>query len=426
MLYEGEKFMEARNFRYLFENVSEGIVHSGCISDTIAGKITSFVYMCGIRNQTEALPEEEVMLRAEKSKGICDIFVLASFSIYYLKKMLRIIKRRKIVTMILPYVTPSQRMALLHRYAKEVDDKRIKALIEHPYLFFKDQGIENIYFLYGNGVNLYGDLEQLRPGYHFELLESRELQQIKETEGYYIPVVKAGYIIENKWIFYFGHYGNDNYSYEQYTKDLFGKRKMSFRGYGPVNHRVRSQPREHTKAASEMSSSTIVMFQSPLFTNPQNIDCVATAKLFTKDQDCVPDIFPNKRNCYWKCGYLEDHTSFHKHKSKERVSSCLGILLLGNVDLGKHFADIEKRFRSIISLVRAITIPGCGKKEFWNMKFLTMFFGDDSRYWICGLDWETSYNPIVEIVIASPRNSIVTISDEFGYCFSGYLTVTVE
>lgn len=102
------------------------------------------------------------------------------------------------------------------------------------------------------------------------------------------------------------------------------------------------------------------------------------------------------------------------------------MMLLGNVDFNRYLSTIKKRFACVIDQIRAITLPECGKREYWNRQCLSFMYGKDTKYWICGLARETSPAVISDIVVADPRNHVVTISEEFGFCFSGYLVATAE
>jgi hypothetical protein len=382
--------MEARNFRYLFENTDDGIVLSGGIWDMRDNQCTNFAYVCGMRNKKEVDNEGHgAMFRFERNNEPCHIFILASFSIYYIKTLLRMLHRHQLRTVLLPYVSLQHRLALLQWYQGERKlEPGLAEFMEHPYTYLKNTGVENVYLLQGNGEVWRGEEHQFASGHHFELLDKGKLQTINEMEGHYVPVVKAGYIIENDWLFYFGHYEPDVSLYEQ---------------------------------PGSIINSTIVMFQCPLHTGSDETDSVMAEKVFSRQKNCVPYFDIEEKNCFYKCIYEEDYTVYRKHKKQYREEGCFGTLTVGNVNMGRYLQEIFGRFYGVRKQIRAITISSCGNREYWNRQCLTMMLGEDLQYWVCGLDRTTSPFVISDVAVASPLNRIVTISEEYGYCFSGYL-----
>ena len=93
--------MKARVFRYLFENVEDGIVLSGGIRNTEKEQCTNFTYVCGMRNKKEG-KEADMPLRYELSAEMCHIFVLASYTAIYIKSLLKMVRMHKVETVVLP------------------------------------------------------------------------------------------------------------------------------------------------------------------------------------------------------------------------------------------------------------------------------------------------------------------------------------
>lgn len=381
--------MKARMFRYLFENVDDGIVLSGGIRNTMKNQCTNFTYVCGMRNKKDG-KETDMPLRYELSGEICHIFVLASYTAIYIKSLLKIVRMGRVENVVLPYLPPQRRLSLLHWYKGEgISEPELARFLECPYRYLKEANVENVYLVYGNGESWQGAEYQLQPGPHFECLDPKELQMVQEMERCYVPVVKAGYLIVNDWLFYFGHFGHENNFYDR---------------------------------SSGMFSSSIVMYQGPLYTDNHKIDSIMTGKIFTREKACNP-YFSNSevKNCFYRCLYEEDHADFRKHKRKECNAGCFGTLTVGNINMGRFLPEVRARFFGLLRQVRAVTLPGCGNREYWNRQCLTMVLGESFKYWICGLDRKTSPSVISDVVVASPQNRIVTVSREYGYCFSGYL-----
>lgn len=387
--------MKIKNFRYLFDNTDDGVVLSGGIWDAEEDQYTNFAYVCGMRNKKETDKKGQgVMFRFEKSGEPCHIFILASFSIHYIKVLLRMVHWRRVRTVLLPYVPKQQRLALLQWYQGEGEDEpEFSGFMEHPYSYLKSAGVSDVYMIYGNGEAWHGNERQKKPGHYFELAEEKELQGIKAMEGCYVPVMKAGHIIENGWLFYFGQYGHNLSLYEQ---------------------------------PGGVISSSIAMFQGPIDTDSRKVDSVMTGKVFARQRDCEPYFKQGEKNCFYRCIYQEDFAVYRRHKKTYSAFGCFGTFSAGNINMGRYLSEVCTRFRDVLRQVRAITVPGCGNREYWNRQCLTMIFGDNIQYWVCGLDHTTSPFVLSDIIVASPQNCVVTISEEYGYCFSGYLTPVAE
>lgn len=106
--------MEARYFRYLFENVPDGIIQWGYVEDARVKEKAFYVYLSennlrrvNIHTQratTEALrhlPMEEI-----------DVLVLGEFKVFYIMSFLEILKARRVRSVVLPYIMPLQRESL--------------------------------------------------------------------------------------------------------------------------------------------------------------------------------------------------------------------------------------------------------------------------------------------------------------------------
>lgn len=384
--------MDIKDFRYLFENTEDGIVHSGCVGGDGERQETNFVYACGVQNP--GMPGEHVRFRFQKTMEPCHIFVLASFSSRYIRILLEMVRLRRVKTVLLPYVSPIGRLLLFQSQKEEMRNPEYMNFMAHPYSFLRQAGVEQVYLICGNGAPLMGEQQDMEPGHYFEPAEPKELHRIRELEGRYVPAVKAGYIIASGWLFYFGHYGED----------------LSCGGSSP----------------GELLSSTLAMFQGPLHTDGGTMDSVMTGKPFGRAKQCLPYFKRNTGNCLMSCLYKEDYAIYRKHKEAGASSGCFGTLSLGNANLNRYFNEIKERFKSVLLQIRAVTVPGSGNREFWNRHCLSFALGEGMKYWICGLDRRTSKEVIADMVVSSPLNRIVVISEEFGYCFSGYLVPCAE
>ena len=99
----------------------------------------------------------------------------------------------------------------------------------------------------------------------------------------------------------------------------------------------------------------------------------------------------------------------------------IGMLVLGNVNLNRYYADIRKRFLIISPRIRGIVIPNCGNGEDWNHQVLSFSPSENRVYWICCKRDITSVGVVGDIVLSSPNNRLLMIEDSQGCCLSGYI-----
>ena len=173
-----------------------------------------------------------------------DLVVVGEYTRDCLGILYALLQNTTIQTVIMPYVAPIHRMLVEQWISEEQDmeektlpeqwilepemspEKRLEfsCLIRHPYHALKNMGVENVYLLYGNCPPCSLDaVQNARKGNYFELADAEDLETIKIMEREYIPVVKAGCIIENKWVFYFSAYGMDVMELYQFTRRYYTK-----------------------------------------------------------------------------------------------------------------------------------------------------------------------------------------------------------
>lgn len=422
--------MRARYFRYLFENQEEGLVHSGCIYNSVEENTINYIYMVGSEcRKTTLRRKKEITEETDSMPETVDILIVGAYTVKYIRKLLSIVKGHWVKTIILPYLAPIQRLVLVDEINGS-EDKNREAIhfLQDPYQFLKNIGIENIYFLYGNGNAIGREPEELDWGVHFELADADTLQLIREMEGYSIPVVRAGYIVENDWLFYFGVYGIDIQIISNFTRDYFSHLENIDEVSSNLNEDYMNQMKnliqEYLKKFSTFSATTIVMFEGPLNASPQENDSFMAEKEFEKkeclkawmklhgDQACA---------CSIRCLYDKDYDTMQHHKNKEEDAPCFGILMLGNVNLNRYLSEIVTRFWKIRFRVRGVGIPNSGNNEEWNYQILNFSSLKNRVYWICSKHEITSSGVVNDIVLSSANNRFLIVKKDRGVCFSGYL-----
>jgi len=420
--------LNARNFRYLFENAKDGILQSGCIWDSGYEKVTNYLYMAQMQRKSET-KRMKVRIAKDELEQDLNFFILGSYTFPYVEKMLDIIKKNNVITVILPYIPPIQRLVLCHWHElSEGAGIEFAEFMENPYLYLKEAGIKNIYFLYENGKDLTGNLNYIKEGHYFGKVEKDIAHTINNLEGTEIPVYKAGYIVENQWIFYFGQYGRKLSAYPQFIYDWekYGAKHIPFKKDHELFDKVKEICYEYVKLFGTTIPTTIVMYQGPINDNHRDVDSVLTAKVFREDQGCKPEILSDGSNCLIKCMHHNDYALLKKHKERSRTESCFGVLLLGNVNLNYFLTEITQRFQCVNNKIRAVGMPSCGRIEFWNRKFPAVLEQGDIKYWVCTLHQKTDSTAIFNLLVNNAYNRVITVTEEYGYCFSGYLVPLVE
>lgn len=422
--------MQGKYFRYFFENTDEGLFQTGCVYDKEKQETINYIYMVGsyCRNTRQM---GRPYLYDEKSRipEIIDILVMGCYTVKYINKLIEIVKSHSIKTIILPYLAPIQRLALVEE-AKDrgVANKDAIRYLQDPYQFLKKFGIENIYFLYENGEVITREPEELVPGFHFELLDHESMKLIREMEGYSIPAVRAGYIVEIGWLFYFGVYGLDMQILSEFTRDYFSYIENIHEISENIQEDYASQMKrliqEYLRKFGSCSATTVIMYEGPLYAFPNENETFLTEKEFCREERgevrtrCRDD---SRCLCTISCIYQKDYDNINCRRDKMRDKARLGLLLLGNVNLNRYFSEIEVRFWILKPRIRGVCVPNCGNGEDWNHKILNISKVKDRIYWICGKHEITSVGVVSDIVLSRSNNRFLTIEDGGVCCLSGYI-----
>ncbi len=388
--------MEARYFRYLFENVPDGIIQWGFVNDTWFGEKVYYIYLAentlrrinvhtqrATQEALRHLPQEEI-----------DILVLGEFKVFYVVAMLEILKTRRVKSVVLPYIVPAYRQMLAESLPFP---ENVKNFILRPYSTLLRMGVEEIHYLYGNGKNITSNPDGFPEGVYFEQADEEALDQIEHIEGVHVELEKAGYIVKCDWLFYFGLYGPD----VEEMKELA----------------------THSEEGIDVMpiQTTITMFAGPLHDGPSYVDSVFTDKTFTRDLACARTTEMEKNWCDMRCMRYQDYSMLKQHTKSERKGSCFGILLLGNINLKQHMGELTGRYHSIGKRIRILTIPDGASFDKWNPQILAMFCGTDYHYWIAAMNRSSSGEVLKDIIFSSAYHHLVHVNAEFGSCFSGYL-----
>lgn len=405
------------------------MIHSGCIYNREKNKATNYMYLAGGCGEPHKQNQEGDGEEDDALPERIDILVVGGYAAEYLNKLIAIVRKHEIKTIILPYLAPIQRLILVEEMNKYGQAEREPVrFLQDPYLFLNQLGIESIYFLYGNGSIINREPEELACGCHFEQADRETIRLVREMEGYSIPVVRAGYILENEWLFYFGVYGPDVEILYSFTRDYFSHLENIHQVSDNLDEDYLGQMKkliqEFRRRFGVFPVATVVMFDGPIHSSPQDNDSFMSEKEFTWNEKCrelMKREEDGTSSCFIRCRYLKDYDTMQRHKDKQDNEPRFGILLLGNVNLNRYSSEILNRFWKIRSRIRGVGMPGCGNGEYWNHQILSVMSGRDRMYWICSRSESTSAGVVNDIVLSSVHNRLLVIGKNEGICFSGYL-----
>ncbi|MCI8447217.1 MAG: hypothetical protein HFH30_02230 [Eubacterium sp.] len=419
--------MDARLFRYLFENTSKAIIMTGCTWDKGAQDQIRYTY-----SSETNFHHLGMGLQAENRQMLyggrpIDLFVMGNFSIEDAKRLIYAIYNCAVKTVVIPYVTPIHRFFILQTLvARGIEDREIIKFIQAPYLYMEQSPVKRFYFIYGNG-NVYEKSDRtMYAGYNFESQSEEILDMIEEMEGYRIPVKKAGYIIDNRMLFYFGHFGMSLQTLRHFVHHYAKSGKIEkFDRNNFDDRQVKKMLFVYQKEFGDNGMDSLTMFCSPIEIIATQTDCVLNTIVIDKDDFCHADIQSDDGRCTLKCMLYNDYDVCRCHRT-ENAELRAGLLLLGNIKLSRHMEDLRKRYGFISNQIRAITLPNSGNINNWDSSMAALNAKKNAVFWICPLQAQTPDRVLREIKSANARYRIVGLNEEYGCCFNGFLTEKIE
>lgn len=406
---EGGATVLASYFRSLFENTKDGIIQSGCIRNREHRTQTTFLYMAGSYGRSGEWQGENEQ-EDEPPDGQLDYLILGSFTPNYICRMIDILTRYEVGTVILPYLAPIQRLVLAKQLPAGMHKRReVIRFLDAPLDYLKAWKVKQVYFLYENGAPISGSPEFLPPGSRFEPVEDDILKLVYEMEGCELPLVKAGYIALEQWLFYFGVYGPDIRQISKFVLEELSEDDSA--------EKIGALTEEFLKQFGEHPYGSVMMYHGPLGAAHTEKGSLLTARVFHRDQGCGREKLCDDMDCVMKCMHERDFEQMQCRKGGGRF----GIFLTGNVNMRKYFSEVAMRFWKVRDLVRVVTLPNCGAEKYWNARLLQLFQGRDTRYWVCPIRSDTGTRALLQIVTESSFNRLVQLNYEYGFCLSGYL-----
>jgi len=277
----------------------------------------------------------------------------------------------------MPYFNTEARNTILHRYGEtRTVSKEVEEFWDSPYVYFKRKGVEEVYLVSGNGGNYGG--EEVVPGDYFEIYSQQERKTMQEGEKESFPIYKAGYMVYDNWLFYFG-------------------------------------------AFEKGADSTLVLYHGSVGDNTVLEDCVLNVKNFSGMLDCSSQIHSKNSQCYMACTHKTDYDCLKRHNRKNMKQYINGTLLAGNMNMRDKVDMIYNRYFSVKEKIRFIGVPNGGSYEYWDKRMIGFGNQHYKSYWAVPSNKDTSAETIKEISMSSPYNNFVLLNEGYGLCISGYL-----
>ena len=100
-------------------------------------------------------------------------------------------------------------------------------------------------------------------------MKEEYLDYVKEMEGYFQPVVEAGYILENHWLMFMGCYGTDLKEIRDFCLEaLEEQRKIPVLGEVDCAQLNRQMAMSYLSRFGRDSFGTVVLYSSPVNGGP--------------------------------------------------------------------------------------------------------------------------------------------------------------
>ena len=419
--------MRGRYFRYIFQNEEGSLFHIGSIYNKEKQNVTNCIYLVGNYNRyAGARQDPKAYNGCSVIPEVIDILVLGGCTVGDISKLIYITKKHRVKTIILPYLTPIQRLVLMEDISeKSILAKEINHFLKEPYLFLKKADIGQIYFLYGNDEPVIRNPEELEPGIHFAPVSLEERKIIQMMEGRPIPVMQAGYIVENGWLFYFGMYGMGSHVLSDFTRHYFSHLENICEASENIDEDYTEQTRrliqEYYRKFGNCPATTVVMFEGALHASPEENESFMTQKEIGGLEACRGWVSRKDTGCTIRCMYGRDYDVMQNCKSSVVQEGKFGILMLGNANLNRYYPEIAERFYPIRTWTRGVCVPNCGSGEDWNYEIINLFAVEGRLYWICNKYDTTSVGMIGDIVLTSSQNRFLMLDKSCICCFSGYI-----
>ncbi len=414
--------MDVRLFRYLFENTSNAVIMSGCIWDKGVQEQLRYVYSCEMNHSPLEQNRQNGNGPMLYNGSPVHMFVMGSFSLEDAERLIHTIRNDVVGTVIIPYVAPIQRLLIMQSVVKKgIRDQEVMEFLQTPYLYLKKAKVEKVYFIYGNGKAFEKAEHEMYPGFYFETQDQEILDIIEEMEGYRIPVMKAGHMVNNRTLFQFGYFGIDLHRIRHF---LFHYAKSA--RIGKIDEReIMKMLLAYRKAFTDHGMETLTMFCSPTEIIATQTDCVLNTIVIDKEDFCHADIERDDGRCTVKCMLYNDYDVCHCHRT-EKAELRAGMLLLGNIRLNKHIQELQRHYRVVAPQIRAVSVPNSGNVYNWESSFMNLDEKKNAVFWICPMSGQIQNQVLGEIKAKNARFRIIVLNEEYGCCFNGFLTEKTE
>lgn len=134
--------MNAKYYRFLFQNVEDGVCHTGSIVDTYEKKEYHFIYISGLKDSLSSSSVEDERFSKVQEYQLVVLADLCAFSIH---KVVRVLRQSKVVKVVLPKFDLTDLKVLAKRGKEEgIYSEEELSFIDEPYAFLKNAGVQEI------------------------------------------------------------------------------------------------------------------------------------------------------------------------------------------------------------------------------------------------------------------------------------------
>lgn len=387
--------MASRKFRYMFHAISSGTIFTASSWKTVGEDCLNIIYMGGSNHDLKGTPEREIKAEAKDlyNEEIpldvfdhADIAVLGDFDVPHIKHFLELLLSVPVDMVFYPIVAPENRQLVIEKIEymrlmdkekyclggeKLVDYGEMIQFLQHPYYYLmKRYKRMKIYPISGNGDAYAGEVDN---AFVMDPITPEEILEIRRTEGYEIPVVRAGYIVKNHMLLEFGSFGE-----------------------------------------------SLSLFVTPLNNGPANDDCQLQVKNTTRREDCNTLEAATAGRCSAYCLFKNDWEICKKHSRPEMPYHINGVLLPGTWLWAEYGSQFIQRFAEPLLKTRIIQVPGNGQAGYWNKMLAKLDTNGHRRFWV-GSN-KINDKVLKDIVCLNSDHRYLKVDNEDGVCAMGIIT----
>lgn len=382
---------------FVYHNVGQGLFYSGEIklqnqkNVNVSNNTFRFVYDCGSENRNLVNTSVRRYKQDVKDDKI-DLLVISHLHSDHVNGLEELFKNFKIKDVILPYLTPIERLLIALR--KTNMPQWYYEFLSDPVSYLMEKGVNRVIIIGSEESNGRPPFPEDIPPYNPEaeplnidkLSDDEELkEEIGKHDKNWIKYINKklliknhnGYILaQNLWLFRFFNYKITSSSLEQFhycisnlinnyniydIKSLIKYIKILINEYKESLKKCYNEIKKQLK--NDFNNTSLVLYHGPV-NNLRD----STLRLAGY---CIYD------RC--KC-YLNKYTHF---------PHSFGQLLTGDIDLNMRFDELKEHYSNYLDRVVAVQVPHHGARKNWNRNILEEV--SNGKFWIISAGLKNRY-----------------------------------